>query len=180
MNFVSGSLQYEYILQLFQVLSSMNTELSVHNQDVINYIKRNGVDKTCRYMLDKYKAKNTYKTLHKDLTRLHQKYQQLNKSKSRPTGKECFEKFMGDSYQFLQYYSDDDLGKSSCSSAQYTTDNIFAPSDNPYLKAEAYRSVAGKLAWELYEANEGKIALEVERNLAVEEKDQMNDLLDIN
>ena len=48
MNFVSGSLQYEYILQLFQVLSSMNKELSVRNQDVIDYIKRNGVDKTCR------------------------------------------------------------------------------------------------------------------------------------
>ena len=158
----------------------MNTELSVRNQDVIDYIKRNGVDKTCTYMLDKNKAKNSYKTLHKDLTRLHKKYQQLNKSKSRSTGKEGFEKFMGDSYQFPQYYSDNDLGKSSCRSAQYTTDNIFAPSDNPYLQAEAYRSVAGKLAWELYEANEGKMALEVERNLAVEEKDQVNELLDIN
>ena len=99
-------------------------------------------------MFDKYKAKNSYKTLHKDLTRLNQKYQQINKSKSRPTGKEGFGKFTTDSYQFPQYYSDDGLGKSSCSSAQYTTDNIFAPSDNPYLKAEAYRSVAGKLAWE--------------------------------
>ena len=69
-------------------------------------------------MLDKYKAKTSYKILHKDLTRLHQKYQQLNKSKSRPTGKEGFERFMTDSYQFPQYYSDDALGKSSCSSAQ--------------------------------------------------------------
>ena len=128
-------------------------------------------------MLDKYKAKNSYKTLHKDLTRLHQKYQQL---KAAQQVKNVLRSLWEIHISFHNITVMMIWEKSSCSSAQYTADNIFAPSDNPYLKAEAYRSVAGKLAWELYEANEGKMALEVERNLAVEEKDQVSELLDIN
>ena len=75
-------------------------KLVICNEDVINYIKRNGVDSTCKYMTDKSKPKTPHKTLHKDLTRLYHKYQQLNKSKNRATGKVNYDKYMNSAYEF--------------------------------------------------------------------------------
>ena len=50
-------------------------QLSVCNRDVTDYIKRNNIDAASKYTIDKFKAKHSYKTLQKDLKRLHQTYQ---------------------------------------------------------------------------------------------------------
>ena len=55
---------------------------------------------------------------------------------------------------------------------------LFIPSDNVYRKAETYKSVAGKIAKELFVEKERKLAIQEELDLFVEEKDDLNAELD--
>ena len=106
-------------------------QLSVCNRDVIDYIKRNNIDAASKYVTDKFKEKNSYKTLQKDLTRLHQTYQQLNKSKSRATGKANYDTFMNSLYEFPLFSPDDSEKSRGEDSLVIRADHIFTPSDGP-------------------------------------------------
>lgn len=71
----------------------MAAEASFINQTVINMIKSNSIDGTCKQLLESSSQHVSYQVLYKDLSRLLQKYKHLIKSKGRVKGKENLDRF---------------------------------------------------------------------------------------
>lgn len=70
----------------FNISASMESSV-ITNENIIEHIKGHGPDATTKYMVNKYPTQVTYKSLLRQLTCIYQKYQHLNKSKTRVKGK---------------------------------------------------------------------------------------------
>jgi hypothetical protein len=150
---------------------------SVTNEHIIEKTKSHGLDATTKDMLKTYQLNSSwYKAMLGVITRTHQKYQQLNKSKSRVKGKESLEQFLKSSFQKPSYDSEK-CGKENIETVR---SEPFADTDDLSLQAETFKSVAGKLAGELIESKHEIEALEEELELTINEKDMLNEHLEIN
>lgn len=138
------------------------------NKSIIDLIKNKSVDAACKYIADIPCHNASEKTLQKDLTRLYQKFKNLNKSKGRVKGKENLERFLNDVYKF-PIQSDECEPKPSCSTAP------FSSSDDITLQASVYKNVCEELASEVNELRNKQIDLEEELNVVVNEKDVLNE-----
>lgn len=138
------------------------------NEHVIEHVKIHGVDKTTKYMLNKCQSNVSYKAMLGAVTRAYQKYHHLNKSKGRTKGRQNLDRFFND--KFIIPPCDD--------SNNTVVSSWSAPSDDPYVKAEAYQSVAMKLADDLNTSTQECAAIGEELNISLHEKNRLNESLE--
>ncbi|KAH3701119.1 hypothetical protein DPMN_076103 [Dreissena polymorpha] len=84
------------------------------HQYFVDLIKEQTVNVAAKYLLE-IGCKASFNTVHKDLSRMYQKFQHLNKIKHRVKGKNNLDKFRNDLYQFPDTITDmiDDCPTSS-------------------------------------------------------------------
>ena len=148
------------------------------NENIIDNVKCNGIDLTTKNVLEKNKNLNmSYKAVLGSVSRLYQRYQHLNKSKGRVKGKENLDRFMIEKFKFPQNNE-----KQSCSPEVLpgSTGSIFHSTDNLHLKASTYQNVAEKLASELIETQKTMAIVTEERDVAITEKDELNESIEKN
>lgn len=149
-------------------------EVNYSNKEVVDSVKLNGVDATARNIKEKNDLNCSYKTVLGSVTRCFQRFKHLSKSKGRVKGKENLDRFLNENFRKTFEYG-------SCEkSVSASRSEPFSSEDDPSMVAEVYKSVAEKLSVELKQTRHEMDIMEQELNLAVTEKDELNEHMDLN